>query len=107
MYCTCACRYWENAERDYQELSTYYGLPSISFKAASYHQLKAGVKGSSVSTLFGPTGAVHPAPQGHRLAAELVGTLIQVRGGLDPLTLKPVALQPAASAPGGAQGCHT
>eukprot|EP00798_Chlamydomonas_sp_ICE-L_P003536 gene3536-13603_t len=37
--------YWENAERDFQEFSTYYGLPTVSFKAATYHSLKNATPG--------------------------------------------------------------
>eukprot|EP00798_Chlamydomonas_sp_ICE-L_P024266 gene24266-9867_t len=50
--------YWVNAERDFQEFSTYYGLPTVSFKAAAYHEMKSGdVTGSNVSSFFGPKTA--------------------------------------------------
>ena len=74
----CTRRYWMNAERDYQEFATYYSLPTVSFKAASYSLMKSGGRATEyVNSLFGKASAKHPTQAGHQLAKELVASLIQ------------------------------
>ena len=41
--------FWSNAEREFNEFALYYGLPTLSVKAATYHLMAADVDGFSVT----------------------------------------------------------
>ena len=41
--------YWGNAERELDEFASYYGLPTLSIKAATHHLMAADVTGFSVA----------------------------------------------------------
>jgi len=42
--------FWNSIERELLEMSYYYDIPSLSLKAATYHQMQAGVEGFQVET---------------------------------------------------------
>ncbi|KXZ49521.1 hypothetical protein GPECTOR_21g747 [Gonium pectorale] len=68
-------RYWHNAERDFNELASYYGLPSVSLKAAVVPSA-ASTPAVSLGAIFN-SGKHHPGRGGHVVAAELLITLAQ------------------------------
>ncbi|KAG2432625.1 hypothetical protein HXX76_008965 [Chlamydomonas incerta] len=90
--------YYSNAEPEYFEFATYYGLQLLSLKAAVYHQMVAGVRsfrtdltraetranGTSDKMAFFYEDPIHPSGlTGHRAMAELVeGMLVKVGRGL-------------------------
>ena len=104
--------YYNNAEADFIEISTYYHLPTISVKAGAYHLMKTHVPGFRIdnmledvpggwnesltaeqktwfalrhNTSFFITDGVHPAGQsGHRAYAEILShQLVKVAFGLN------------------------
>eukprot|EP00798_Chlamydomonas_sp_ICE-L_P032023 gene32023-16547_t len=81
--------YWSNAEHELSKFGLYYGLPSLSVKAAVYHHMVAGEAGFQVnnSRNSDPDGLggvsfyydrVHPdGTTGARMTAELAMQLIR------------------------------
>ncbi|GLI65300.1 hypothetical protein VaNZ11_008793 [Volvox africanus] len=90
--------YFTNAEAQFFEFATYYGLPLLSLKAAVYHHMVAGTRGFQVDTLRHLTrrnesadkealfyeDPMHPSGlTGHRVISELIaGLLLSVARGL-------------------------
>ncbi|GIL56585.1 hypothetical protein Vafri_11927 [Volvox africanus] len=90
--------YFTNAEAQFFEFATYYGLPLVSLKAAVYHHMVAGTRGFQVDTLRYLTrrndsadkealfyeDPMHPSGlTGHRVISELIaGLLLSVARGL-------------------------
>ncbi|PNH03065.1 hypothetical protein TSOC_010906 [Tetrabaena socialis] len=91
-------RYWHSAERDFMDLATYYGLPSVSLRAAVLPTATAASllasstsSSSAAATASAPaswapevalaaifnSGKHHPGRGGHVVAAELLITLAQ------------------------------
>ena len=54
--------YWGNAERELDEFASYYGLPTLSIKAATHHLMAADVPGFSVAATRS-NGTWPPAPR--------------------------------------------
>ncbi|GIL76842.1 hypothetical protein Vretimale_8688 [Volvox reticuliferus] len=106
--------YFTNAEAQFFEFATYYGLPLISLKAAVYHHMVAGTRGFQVDTLRFLTRSntsadeealfyedpMHPSGlTGHRVISELiVGLLLSVARGLVTRPWRPSEEEQVAAA---------
>ncbi|GLC57261.1 hypothetical protein PLESTB_001205200 [Pleodorina starrii] len=68
-------KYWYSAERDFSEFATYYGLPSVSLKAAVLPSAYVGgTERVSLGAIF--TGGLnHPGRGGHVVVSELLITM--------------------------------
>ncbi|EFJ49700.1 hypothetical protein VOLCADRAFT_89683 [Volvox carteri f. nagariensis] len=67
--------YWQTAEREFMEFTAYYGLPSVSLRAAVFPSATAGgAEEVSPGAIFNG-GAMHPGRGGHVVVTELLITL--------------------------------
>eukprot|EP00879_Flechtneria_rotunda_P000482 GHRR01000584.1.p1 GENE.GHRR01000584.1~~GHRR01000584.1.p1 ORF type:complete len:500 (+),score=138.46 GHRR01000584.1:302-1801(+) len=69
--------YMATPEDTYYNLAQYYDIPTLSFRDATYQLGETGkLPGFDWNTLMGPD-KLHPADQGHKVAADLVVYLLQ------------------------------
>ncbi|KXZ42501.1 hypothetical protein GPECTOR_141g699 [Gonium pectorale] len=87
------CNFWNNAERDFLELGLYYGVPSISLKAAVVPSVLSNTSDAlSAATIFN-AGRYHPGAGGHVVAFELLVTLMQEVLSSDSAMIRNMAKQ--------------
>jgi hypothetical protein len=93
--------FYASAETDYDVLARYYGLASVSLRAALWQRLAAAQPGFSRNDVFPPSEERHPTPLGHRYVADLIVWLLQRAVLEDALGLLPYGHNSGGGGDGG------